>query len=172
MPNTNAIAARVGRLEGVRDGTKHWAYEMFVRVAVDDEHCRSFHVSLIDIHGAEAERYLKERDRVRAELNPNAIISANAEAVLAGSMRIEDMDPRLTSYYSFLVEDYACQVGQGTFADRETERLGSIDQGVILLRKVWMRELAALAEGRPLKNWVTPAGLADCTTPQPSLAPA
>lgn len=170
MPNTNAVAARVGRLEGVRNGTKHWAYEMFVRVAVDDENSRSFHVSLIDIHGEDAKRYVEERDRVRAELDPNAVIAANAEAVLAGTLRIEDMDPRLSSYYSFLVEDYACQVGQGTIADREGERLGSIDRGTLLLRKIWMRELAALAEGKPLKKWAIPPGLADKSQPQPSLA--
>ena len=168
MPHTNAVAARVGRLEGIREGTKHWSYEMFVRVAVDDENCRSFHVSLIDIFGDDAKRYVEERDRVRAELDPNALIADNGEAVLAGKLRIQDMDPRLSSYYSFLVEDYACQVGQGTIADREGERLGSIDRGTLLLRKIWLRELAALAEGKPLKQWPIPPGLADKTQPQPS----
>jgi 5,5'-dehydrodivanillate O-demethylase len=172
MPNTNAIVARVGRLEGIRNGSKHWAYEMFVRVAIDDESCRSFHVSLIDIFGDEAKSYVEERDRVRAELDPNAVIVRNAEAVLAGSMQIADMDPRLSSYYSFLVEDYACQVGQGTIADRNGERLGAIDQGTLLLRKLWLRELTALAEGRPLKEWAIPPGLADRTMPQPSLEPS
>lgn len=101
MPHTNAIAARIGRLEGIRNGSKHWAYEMFVRTAIDDEHSRSFHVSLIDIHGVEAERYVAERDRIRGQLDPNAVIEADAAAVLAGTKRIQDMYHRLTSYYSF-----------------------------------------------------------------------
>jgi 5,5'-dehydrodivanillate O-demethylase len=172
MPFTNAIAARASRLEGIRDGTKVWAYEMFIRTAIDDENSRSFHVSLVDVQGDDARRYVEERDRVRRELDPNAVIAANAQAVLEGRMRIQDMDHRLTSYYSFLVEDYACQVGQGAIADREGERLGSIDQGTALLRKIWLRELTALAEGKPLKQWVIPKGLADRTEPQPSFAAA
>jgi len=85
------------------------------------------------------------RNKARAELDPDRLIIDNAEAVVAGRMRIEDMDERMSSYYSFLVEDYACQVGQGPIADRQHERLGRIDQGTVLLRKIWMRELKAFA---------------------------
>ncbi|HWP28872.1 MAG TPA: ring-hydroxylating oxygenase subunit alpha, partial [Chloroflexota bacterium] len=45
------------------------------------------------------------------------------------------------------------QVGQGVIADRTRERLGRSDVQLILLRKIWRRELRALAEGRPLKQW-------------------
>lgn len=175
MPNTNAVAARVSRLEGYLDGTRRWVYTMFIRVPIDDASCVSYHLSLIDVHGDEAARYIELRNGARAELaqsDPNALIVSTGEAVLAGKMRIKDMDPKLNSYYTFLIEDYACQVGQGTIADRQNERLGSIDQGTILLRKIWLRELEALAEGRPLKTWHTPAGLADKSTPQPSLPAA
>jgi 5,5'-dehydrodivanillate O-demethylase len=171
MPNTNAVAARIGRVEGFRDEKlRYWAYEMFVRVPIDDHNCVSYHVSLIDLHGEEARRYMDMRDKVRTELDPNKIIISNAEAVLAGRMRVEEMDPRLSSYYSFLVEDYACQVGQGSIADRENEHLGQIDQGTALLRKLWLKELSALAEGRELTKWAIPVDLADKTVPQPSLA--
>ena len=175
MPNTNAVAARVGRLEGYLDGARQWVYTMFIRVPIDDANCVSYHLSLIDVHGDEAARYVELRNRARtelAQLDPNALIVSMGEAVLAGKMRIQDMDPKLNSYYTFLIEDYACQVGQGTIADRQNERLDSIDQGTILLRKIWLRELEALAECRPLKTWVTPTGLADKTSPQPSLVGA
>ena len=33
------------------------------------------------------------------------------------------------------------------------EHLGRSDTGVILLRKIWERELCALAEGQPTKKW-------------------
>jgi len=160
----------VGRVEGFRGGSRHWAAEMFIRVPVDDKNSVSFHVSLLDLHGQEAEDYLAARNKARAELDPDRLIIENAEAVLAGRMRIEDMDERMSSYYSFLVEDYACQVGQGPIADRKHERLGRIDQGTVLLRKIWMRELKAFAEGKEGKGWVVPAGLSDKTQPQPSLA--
>jgi 5,5'-dehydrodivanillate O-demethylase len=50
------------------------------------------------------------------------------------------------------VEDYLMQVGQGAL-DRSQDRLGRIDVGVLLLRKIWQRELKAMAEGRPIKQW-------------------
>ena len=43
--------------------------------------------------------------------------------------------------------------------DREGERLGRGDVGVIAIRRLWTRELAAFIEGRPLKNWKRDATL-------------
>jgi 5,5'-dehydrodivanillate O-demethylase len=169
MPNSNAIAARTGRVETFNTERRHWFYDMFVRVPIDDENSVSYHLSLIDLHGEEAAAYIAERDRGRAEFDPDSIILADAKAVLAGKKRIRDMDRRLPRFYSFLVEDYACQVGQGPIADRANERLGANDQPVLLLRKIWKRELKALAEGEPLREWVVPPGLADRTELQPSL---
>jgi 5,5'-dehydrodivanillate O-demethylase len=37
--------------------------------------------------------------------------------------------------------------------------LGRSDVAIILMRKIWLRELRALAEGRPLKTWSLPATL-------------
>jgi 5,5'-dehydrodivanillate O-demethylase len=37
--------------------------------------------------------------------------------------------------------------------EREKERLGQSDAGIILLRKLWERELKALAERKPIKKW-------------------
>lgn len=172
MPNTNVISAHTGRVEGYRDGSRYWRAEMFIRVPIDDENSISFPIVLVDAHGEDAARYLSQRDKARTELNPARLIQDNAEAVMAGHMRISDMDRRMSAYYSFLVEDYACQVGQGAIADREHERLGQIDQGTVLLRKLWLRELTAFAEGRPVKQWAVPTGLADKTEPQPSYARA
>ena len=62
----------------------------------------------------------------------------------------------LSTYELFRVEDYVTQVGQGRMWDRSRERLGSIDRGVFLRRKLWQRELKALAEGQPFKEWVMP----------------
>jgi hypothetical protein len=36
--------------------------------------------------------------------------------------------------------------------DRE-EHMGRMDIGVLLIRKLWLRELRALASGRPLTQW-------------------
>jgi 5,5'-dehydrodivanillate O-demethylase len=50
-------------------------------------------------------------------------------------------------------QDYVAQVGQGRIVNRKEEHLGRSDVGVVVLRKIWERELRAFAEGRPLKNW-------------------
>ncbi|MBM2810182.1 MAG: hypothetical protein HW416_941 [Chloroflexi bacterium] len=54
------------------------------------------------------------------------------------------------------VQDCVSQSGQGRIADRGAEHLGHTDGGVILYRKIWERELRALADGRPLKQWHRP----------------
>jgi 5,5'-dehydrodivanillate O-demethylase len=54
-----------------------------------------------------------------------------------------------------MVQDYLAVVPQ-RLPDREHERLGRGDVGVILLRSLWTRELQALAEDRPLKEWSRP----------------
>jgi len=45
-------------------------------------------------------------------------------------------------------------------ADRENERLGQADVAIILLRKLWEREVRKLAKGEPLTQWQVPDGLA------------
>jgi 5,5'-dehydrodivanillate O-demethylase len=50
-------------------------------------------------------------------------------------------------------------LGQGRITNRERSRLGRGDVGVILLHQIWTRELTALAEGRPLKQWSRPPEL-------------
>ena len=159
MPNTNQIRAG-SRIEGsLKDAGQLWTDRLLIRVPVDDENFLRFVVGLIPLTGKAAEEYIVRRDKARSEVkvSPNEI----AEAVLAGKMRIQDIDPQLSTYYLFWIEDYVVQVGPGAIPDRSKERLGRGDEGVILLRKVWQRELRALDEGRPLKQWHAPEGLGD-----------
>jgi len=55
-----------------------------------------------------------------------------------------------------VVQDIAVQAGQGRIEDRQSERLGRSDAGIILWRKILERELRAIAEGRPAKKWQRP----------------
>src|SRR5262249_1055590 len=54
------------------------------------------------------------------------------------------------------LQDTVICVGQGAIADRSAERLGRSDAAVILLRKIWKRELRLLAEGKPLTQFTLP----------------
>lgn len=62
-------------------------------------------------------------------------------------------------------QDYVAQVGQGTIADRPHERLGQSDQGIILLRKIYRRELEAIKKGLPGKQWQPRKGFARLSVP-------
>lgn len=90
----------------------------------------------------------------RRELE-KALIGLLAQRPLGSS--VDDVE--LGGGYYFPIGDDVTQVGQGSIPDREHERLGTSDSGLILLRKLWQRDLRALAEGRPLKEWKHPAGM-------------
>ena len=55
-----------------------------------------------------------------------------------------------------MIANMSSEFGQGTIRSREGEHLGRTDVGVIQWRAVWQRELRALAEGQPLKEWTLP----------------
>jgi 5,5'-dehydrodivanillate O-demethylase len=82
-----------------------------------------------------------------------------AAAVLRGEVRVQDVTGRIATN----VQDYTAQVGQGAIPDRTIEHLGRSDVGVILLRRIWERELRALAEGGPLKGWTQRQGVEPTT---------
>ncbi len=159
MPNVNQVRAQVMMEGTLADAAHMWADRMFWRVPSDDEHSVSFEVELVHLTGPAAEAYRRRRENA-GEL-PASELNAVAEQVLAGKTRIQDAGPDFSTYKLFLVEDYSTQVGQGAIADREHEHLGRVDAGLILVRKIWQRELRALAEGRPLTDWREPQGVSD-----------
>lgn len=119
----------------------HW------RVPIDDESHLIPTTTLIP-SGAE-----RRRAEWRDEEDPVALsreISETGQTIRAGKMTVEDVD--LAGAY-FPIGDDVTQLGQGAIANRQNERLGSSDAGVVLLRNLWRRELRALAEGRPLTEW-------------------
>jgi 5,5'-dehydrodivanillate O-demethylase len=124
---------------------------IFWHVPIDDEHSVRFNASRVHLTGEEGEQLRQRRDR--GEGDDNSLIYATGEDVLAGKLTIEDMSTSFSYYQQFYVEDYATQVGQGVFADRTQEHLGQTDVAIILKRKIWERELRALADGEPLTQW-------------------
>jgi len=162
MPNINQNRSST-RVEGsLADAANLWVDRLFWRVPVDDENAVSFVVDLVPLTGTEGEAYRQRRQQAAEE--QTAPLQDLAEAVLRGELRVRDMPRDLSMYKMFWIEDYVVQVGQGPIADRPSEHLGRVDRGTILLRKLWRRELEALAEGGPLKQWQSVAGLADMTT--------
>jgi 5,5'-dehydrodivanillate O-demethylase len=82
-------------------------------------------------------------------LKPNIEV---ARDVLEGRMRMIDVPEQRDDI--IIVQDEIAQLGQGVIVDRTTEHLSPInDAPILLLRQIWRRELTALRDGKPLKQW-------------------
>ncbi len=155
MPNVQAHRAW-GSIEGSREDAQRLLTDRLTwRVPIDDTHCVSFRVDVMDLHGERARAYQERRRQV--EQTQQLDLNAAAETILAGRMHLRDLEPDLSTYKMFRIEDYCAQVGIGPLADWRSEHLGRGDVGTILQRRIWQRELKALAAGQPLTNWRLPA---------------
>jgi 5,5'-dehydrodivanillate O-demethylase len=123
-------------------------------VPLDDEHSLEFRLRRLPLTGQAARDY---RTRQGSTAEVKISVAQMGEAVLSGKISFQDLDSFFNDKISLVhAQDYVAQVGQGSRADRGREHLGRSDSGVILFRKIWERELRALAEGRPLKKWLLP----------------
>jgi 5,5'-dehydrodivanillate O-demethylase len=138
-----------------RGGKAAWNYARGWRVPVDDFHHIRFGLEVVATHGDEA--------RLRGEWREKSAVIANqvAESALRGDVGTRDLTlaeypgPALTN-----IQDYIILVGLGRIAEKpNTEHPGGSDVGVLAMRKLWARELAALADGRSLTEWHRPERL-------------
>ena len=157
MPNTNQIRSPLQITDLRRDPWSGWVNRLFIRVPVDDERCLNYIVDYAEVEGEMARSYAEHRLRVRRETQefPNYL----GASVLAGEISFEEINDQTNILHLTLLEDYVVQVGQGMIAERERDSLGRLDVGVLLLRKIWERELRTLAEEQPLKRWSCPGKL-------------
>jgi len=128
---------------------RYWTITVSWRVPVDDESMMTYAIRLRG--GAKAGEAGKRHGQREIEPSPLQV----TEDVLAGRLRIQDLDPNYPGL--FQVQDNVALAGQGRIVDRSKDWLGQSDKGIILLRRLWQRELAALAEGRPCKAWRRPS---------------
>jgi 5,5'-dehydrodivanillate O-demethylase len=134
-----------------------WRERIGWRVPIDDSHYVDVLLTQIHLTGENKEQYLARAKARDAERKQSLLqIPVEATAVLAGEKTIKDLDSNaiLTE-----VEDFVTLVGQGAIADRPGEHLGKTDIGLVLIRKMYTREMRALAEGRPLTDWRSPEAL-------------
>jgi 5,5'-dehydrodivanillate O-demethylase len=127
-----------------------WRDLLSYRVPIDDTRHWSPVVTRVHLRPEDLGRYRAERDRERAQLAGLPSQEEVTDAVLAGRLRMRDIPDRPDR---ILIQDHVAQMGQGVIVDRAAERLGRSDGPIVLLRKIWKRELRALADGRPLTPW-------------------
>lgn len=121
-----------------------WAVHLAWRVPVSADKTLSF------IAGRR-----KPRKPMQGVAKTFAPVDQLVNEILEGRMRMQDVDPEHPMLFN--IQDNVALAGQGAvYEDRETERLGQSDAAVILLRKLFERELRALKAGKPMKQWKRP----------------
>jgi 5,5'-dehydrodivanillate O-demethylase len=146
MPNTLYFNAGAGVLRGFKS--------FLWNVPVDDENHMMFFL-FIAAHlppdvGAIVAQGVRDSREYLSQLRP---VDEVVRAVLGGRERWEDIEDRPDRV---LIEDGVVLLGQGVLPDRSQNRLGSSDAAIILLRRLYARELAAIDEGRALTKFPTP----------------
>jgi 5,5'-dehydrodivanillate O-demethylase len=121
-----------------------------IKVPVDD-HSHLFFVSQhVQVKDSERGRYEESFRRYleqRARARPPHEIGLD---ILAGRMTLLDA---VDHPYLAVIEDVVAQGGQGAIANRTEEHLCRSDAGIVAMRRLWSREMRALAEGRPVRKW-------------------
>ena len=118
-------------------------------VPVDDESHIQFTVAAVRMSAELARQYVERREARLAKRTQSR--DELCSKVLRGELSLDEIDRESTDFLR--LQDDVAQIGQGRIADHDNERLGQGDRAIILLRKIWARELRALAENRPLKQW-------------------
>ena len=144
MPNVRYIVPSAIVL--AKSNMNH-ALHMSWRVPRDDASHYTFRINLVTMSAEEAREFIAQRP---ANYDDRSMVKHHGDAVLAGELRIQDIQDR--THIEF-IQDYVAQVGQGSIENRRYEQLGRSDTIVALLRKLWRREMTLLAEGKPLKQW-------------------
>jgi 5,5'-dehydrodivanillate O-demethylase len=58
------------------------------------------------------------------------------------------------------IQDGVSCMGQGFERNRTDDLMAASDRQVVMLRRLWTRELQAIREGRPITKWRIPKDLA------------
>jgi 5,5'-dehydrodivanillate O-demethylase len=112
-------------------------------VPIDDEHTMRVGLYASPVTGAEGERFLEYCEKSVA-YNP----ADHYDDLFHKKIYPSDPLMELTG-----AQDYVAQKGQGSIADRENEQLGWSDAGIMFLRKLFFREMEAISNGKPTKQW-------------------
>jgi len=125
-----------------------------IHVPVDDHSHRFYATMGVQVPAADRDAYLEEYGVFRSLLDARPAYEI-AEPVLRGEKTLADVFQNDEHPFMAVIEDMAAQPGQGRSVDRSEERLGRSDKGVIMLRKLWARELQSFAETGSSKAWST-----------------
>lgn len=136
FPNNNHVVA-----PGAKKGDP-WSDISVYAVPIDDTHTMRF--TIHSFHGSQ-----EAAARAMAEGPDRDYDPAQHHAALFDRHEVQDVsDMQFIS-----LQDYVAVRGQGPIADRLNEHLSVSDEGILFLRRVFLRELELIQAGRPTKEW-------------------
>jgi 5,5'-dehydrodivanillate O-demethylase oxygenase subunit len=138
FPNNNHIVTP-GRTKDAP-----WVHRGVWNVPVDDTHTYKVGVYAIQSQDPEQDRATLDHFEKYGDYNP----ADHHDELFIEKKWPEDASLQLTP-----AQDYVAMMGQGPIVDRTQERLGKSDAGIMLLRKIFWREMDALRGGHPIKTW-------------------
>ncbi|MDB5794157.1 MAG: iron-sulfur containing oxygenase [Noviherbaspirillum sp.] len=112
-------------------------------VPIDDEYTMRVGLYASPLTGAAAKEFM-ERCEKSLPYNP----ADHYDDLFLRKIYPDDPVMELTG-----AQDYVALKGQGTIADRANEQLGWSDTGIMTLRKLFFREMEAISNGQPTKQW-------------------
>jgi len=153
MPNMNHLRHPL-RIKGpVAKEIGEGSVDRFLwRVPIENDRCLGLGVDIVHLASEEAKKKFLELSSEAGIEGPSHV--ELGEKVLRGKAKIKNLTGA-DNYELTRIEDYVAQVGQGAMPEANNFHLGRNDAVVILFRKIWDRELRALAEGQPTKEWRT-----------------
>jgi 5,5'-dehydrodivanillate O-demethylase len=143
MPNTLYFCSGAGMLRGFKsflwnvpvDDVSHMMFFLFIAAHLEPE------------VGREVAGGVRSARKYLSELPP---VEQVVHEVLSGKRRWSDIEQRPDLV---LIEDGIVLLGQGVIPDRSKNHLGSSDAAIAIMRKIYVREMAALSDGRPMTKF-------------------
>jgi 5,5'-dehydrodivanillate O-demethylase len=138
FPNNNHIVTPG------RNKDAPWVHRGVWNVPLDDTHTYKVGVYAIPSTTPEEDRATLEHFEKHSDYNP----ADHHDALFIDKAWPEDHSLQLTP-----AQDYVAIMGQGAVVDRTEEWLGKSDTGIMLLRRIFWREMDAVRNGRATKTW-------------------
>ena len=150
-PWPNHMRLYIGKIKGLGASNGMWLEAFLSHIPTDDEHHIVYMSTLVPVGADEVDAYHETQAAYRERLAKARPVTEVALDILEGRLSLDDV----TDHPMLLqVEDAVAQGAQGPIYDRSEELLGRTDAGVSKLRRVFERELRAVAEtGATTRTW-------------------
>lgn len=135
-----------------------WTEHLAWRVPVDEASHITFGVNFIHRTRADREVYNAARKEQRARLGGLEDANVVIDRVLRGEIHLDDVPADRPDL--LLIQDGVVMKGQGVRRNRGGDLLAASDRQVVMLRRLWISEMQAAAEGQAGRSWRIPRDLA------------